>query len=67
MIKGQHGTDCDDFTDTTAQLHMNWGWSGQNDEYYKTGNFTPGDRSYNYKSVIYYGFKQPSMVLSVKL
>lgn len=57
--KGQHGRVCDNFTTTTAQLHMNWGWSGQNDGFYDFGSFTPSDRSYNFKPVLYYGFKKP--------
>lgn len=38
---GGHSFICDGYTDKDY-FHFNWGWSGDNDGYYKLSNLTPG-------------------------
>jgi uncharacterized lipoprotein NlpE involved in copper resistance len=35
-------------------LHMNWGWSGNEDGWYAYNNWNPGDNSYNYEKEMIY-------------
>jgi hypothetical protein len=41
-----HAFVCDGYQDT-AYFHFNFGWSGQNNGYYFTGNLTPGGNNFN--------------------
>jgi hypothetical protein len=38
-------------------IHMNWGWDGINNGWYSSGNFNPGNKTYNWR---------PSMITNIK-
>lgn len=38
-------------------FHMNWGWGGAYNDWYGFNDFTPGSRSYNYKSGVVLNIK----------
>lgn len=46
--QGGHSWVCDGYN-TSNHLHMNWGWSGQNDGYYIAGNLNPGTFNFTQK------------------
>lgn len=42
------------YTSSGANLYMNWGWGGQYNGWYSTGNFNPGSDTFNYNTEMIY-------------
>ena len=47
-----HSFVCDGYN-ANNQLHFNWGWRGNNDDYYAVGALTPGTHEYNSSNEAY--------------
>jgi len=65
---GGHAWVCDGYMITGAitYFHMNWGWGGANDGYFKIGALNSGNGNFNSNNQIIYGIKPGNLNLIVR-
>ncbi len=59
---GGHTWVCDGY-DENDNLHMNWGWSGQNDGYYSSSNLNPSSYNFSHGNKALIGIQPSNSIL----
>ncbi len=63
--QGGHSWVCDGYS-ATNEMHMNWGWSGQDDGYYAVTLLNPNGFDFSEYIGVIYGIQPPAQALGVQ-